>query len=112
MSEIFNSVKVPSPISSLTDTPPSSPTAHDEASVKALSVSEEPTASKKAFQQTNSYRLEKIDMPITSPSKRPKLFDGYSPVLDQLWRDSEIAINEASVTLSPHSHSLFDGNLE
>ncbi|XP_052738593.1 uncharacterized protein LOC128198270 [Bicyclus anynana] len=55
---------------------------------------------------STEYRAYGPLIPITFKRKRT-LFDGYSPIMDALYRDARKSIEEAEVELSPKSASLF-----
>ena len=44
----------------------------------------------------------------TPPSKRQRLFDGHSPVVDALYQDARRSLEESVIELSPDSRSLFN----
>lgn len=51
------------------------------------------------------YRLIPID--LSSPPKRTKVFDGYSPRLNYMMRDAQMNAVDDEATLSPNSMALF-----
>ncbi|KAJ8710247.1 hypothetical protein PYW07_009613 [Mythimna separata] len=57
--------------------------------------------------------LIEFNTPPCSPSERERALNGYSPrFVSSLFRDAQANINNAEVTLSPHSKALFGPNID
>ncbi|XP_047029349.1 uncharacterized protein LOC124637073 [Helicoverpa zea] len=124
-STVVNEImQLPSPVTSLTMTdseaspsintiPPTPPPTPPRMEIPELPLTPEPPSTPKNLSDDKvTYKLASIDFgDSSSVSKKPRLFDGYSPSFtDFMLRDAQINVHREDIELSPQSANLFDAN--